>query len=199
MAQIGVFSGTFDPVHNGHIAFCLQTLSRGNLDKVVLLAEATPRGKQDVAPLEHRLSMLELAAQQHPKLEVLRVHSKRFTVAETLPELRQRFPGDELSLLVGSDVVRSLSQGWPGLGQLLAEMRLLVALRADDTPEHVEELLGQVRQRFPDTPLHARLIGSPHPHAASSRIRGQAAPGQLMAPVAAYIAEHRLYAGTSAA
>jgi nicotinate-nucleotide adenylyltransferase len=194
MARVGIFSGTFDPVHKGHIAFCLAAMQAGRLDRVVLLPEPEPRGKVGVAPLAHRRAMLELAIQNQPGLEVLQLPGRRFTVAETLPELERRFASDELSLLIGSDVVRSLERGWPGQERLLASMGLIVGLRAGDTEERLRRQLAVVAGRSPRSPLRVTFIGSPHAAAASSRIRENANAAGLMPAVAAYIATHQLYA-----
>ena len=196
MARIGIFSGTFDPVHKGHIAFCLAAIAAAGLDRVVLLPEPEPRGKDHAAPLAHRLAMLRLAIQTEPSLDVVTLPGQRFSVAETLPELQRRFAGDELSLLVGSDVVRSFEHGWPGLPQLLGHMRLVIGLRGNDTQTDMEQALAAVSRRFPAVPyIRSILVGSPQPLAASSavRARGPRAAG-VAPPVAAYIATHQLYA-----
>ena len=154
------------------------------LDRVVLLPEPEPRGKQ-CASLGHRLAMLELAIAGRSGLSVLRPGSRRFTVAQTLPELREAFPGDELTLLVGSDVVRGIAS-WPGAAQLLAQLRLVVGLRGADTAASVAKSLHSIPEaRF-------TVVASPHPHAASSVIR-RGVPRLVLEPVAAYISQNQLY------
>ena len=195
MAGIGIFAGTFDPVHSGHIAFCQAALRAADLERVVLLPEGSPRGKTRVTSLAHRRAMLELVSAADSRLEVLTLPSKRFSVAETLPQLQQRFAGHPLSLLIGSDVVRTFADRWPDLGALVAEMELIIGLRAGDTPAEMERLLHALQQAFPATPIRYRFIGSPHARAASSQIRARGVPAPHLTPlVAAYIAAHRLYA-----
>ncbi|HSW98998.1 MAG TPA: nicotinate-nicotinamide nucleotide adenylyltransferase [Candidatus Saccharimonadales bacterium] len=185
MARVGIFPGTFDPVHEGHIAFALQALQAAGLDRVVLVPEPWPRGKQCTA-LAHRAAMLELAVAAHPQLSVLRATSRQFTVARTLPELQASFPQDKLALLLGSDVLRGLAR-WPGLAALLAQMELVAGLRASDTVTQADTLLRSLAgARF-------TIIESPHPHATSSVVR-QGAHRQAMEPVAGYILQNQLYA-----
>ncbi|HEX7963839.1 MAG TPA: nicotinate-nicotinamide nucleotide adenylyltransferase [Candidatus Saccharimonadales bacterium] len=193
MARIGIFSGTFDPVHKGHIAFCRAALEEASLDRIVLLPEPEPRGKAHAAPLAHRRAMLELAVQEEPQLSVLQLGGKRFTVAGTLPELERLLPGEELSLLLGSDIVRSFEAGWPNLGELLKRMRLVIGLRAHDSQGDVEAVLARVRQQTGVAPRYA-VIGSPLAHTASTTIRTHQATRQVTPRVAAYIAAHQLYA-----
>src|SRR5437868_3133041 len=107
MARIGIFPGTFDPVHKGHIAFCLSAAARANLDSVILLPEAEPRRKQPRATFAHRWNMIQEAVADYAQIDARTLPSRQFTVAETLPELRALFPGMQLVLLAGSDVAQS--------------------------------------------------------------------------------------------
>jgi nicotinate-nucleotide adenylyltransferase len=185
MARVGIFSGAFDPVHQGHIAFCLSALPAAGLDRVVLLPEAEPRGKH-CTPIEHRVAMLELAVAAHPELSVMQAESRQFIVAKTLPELRAAFPKDELYLLLGSDVAHGLAH-WPALSALLDEMHLVVGLRRADTSEQATALLT-------DIPGARYIVAdSPLPHAASSAIREGTTGPELMPVVATYITQHQLY------
>jgi nicotinate-nucleotide adenylyltransferase len=184
MAKIGIFSGTFDPVHDGHIAFALGAQQAAGLDRVILLPERCPRGKADCTPLTHRAAMLELAVRPHPQLAVLQVQSEQFLVARTLPELRALFLHDELFLLLGSDVAKGLPY-WPSLSALLDEMQLIIGVRGRDEQGALTALLAAVpgvRNIF--TP-------SPQPHATSSSVREGTA--SALPAVTAYIAAHDLY------
>jgi nicotinate-nucleotide adenylyltransferase len=190
MPRIGIFSGTFDPVHAGHIAFCQAALEQGGLTKVILLPEAEPRDKQGVTPLKHRVAMLRLAIQDESGFEVLELPQRQFSVADTLPELSQRFPKDELVLLVGSDVVQTFSFRWPGLEQLLEQMELIIGLRRHDTPADIDALVQQLTLK-----VRYQCIPSPQAHAASARVRlGQHGVLDLDPKVANYIAKQQLYA-----
>ena len=199
MARIGIFSGTFDPVHSGHIAFCTAALAAAGLDRILLVPEPCPRGKAHVGSLEHRRAMLELSVRGEPRLSVLELPGERFTVAETLPHLEERFCGDDLYLLLGSDVVRTFTHGWPDLEKLLARMRLVIGLRAGDNPGAVQGLLDVVRQRHPALVIHATVIDSVHAYATSTSVRTAAGPATPLHPqVAAYITTHQLYAAVPA-
>lgn len=198
MARIGIFSGTFDPVHHGHVAFCKVALAEAALDTVLFLPEPEPRRKVQCATLAHRTTMLELALQNEPQLQVLQLASRRFTVAETLPELRRHFPQDELFLLLGSDVVQSFREGWPDVATLLQDMSLIIGLRAGDSRAGVAQALVTLQQQLPSVTVRATIVSSPHAAAASSGIRERGSLGEpihhLAPAVAAYIATHQLYA-----
>src|SRR5258706_15577528 len=102
--HIGIYSGTFDPVHPGHVAFALETLQTCKLDEVIFLPEQTPRDKQAVTDLSHRIALLERALADEPNMRVLKLRSPQFTVADTLPEIYAALKDTQLTLLVGSDV-----------------------------------------------------------------------------------------------
>jgi len=195
MARIGIFSGTFDPVHTGHIAFALAAVTTGKLDRVVLLPESEPRGKQQVSPLPQRLAMLQLAVADYPSLEVLELGGRRFNVNDTLPELIQRYPGDSLSLLLGSDVVETFTYRWPGLERLLRAMELLIAVRSQQSRAEVEQRLQSLEQAYPGVRVRYVFVDSAHSYVASSQVRmTRTNASELLPPaVAMYIATHQLY------
>jgi nicotinate-nucleotide adenylyltransferase len=201
MARIGIFSGTFDPVHVGHIAFCKAAAQAAGLSKVILLPEARPRYKQPHTPYTHRVAMLKLAIQHEPGLEVLQLADEQFTVTHTLPQLQQQFPEDELYLLLGSDVAHGITKGWPGLETLLGRMQLIVGVRGQQTPHSVQGLLQTLRQMYPQTNVRATIVQSPHAYAASSRVRAALPAAQqtsVIPTVAEYISAYNLYAGAAA-
>lgn len=191
--KIGILPGTFDPVHAGHIDFALAALAACQLDRVVLLPETTPRDKTAVAGLAERVAMLKLAINVDSRLEVVVLKSSPFTAEQTLPELRQLYPGDELTLLLGSDVAYGLVQKWPGLEVLLKEMRLAVGLRIGDQKQEIEDILADLSQQWHLAPRNLCIL-SPRPQVASTKVRaGDHEITDLDPSVAAYITTHKLY------
>lgn len=191
MARIGIFPGTFDPVHKGHIAFCLSAAAYAGLDSVMLLPEPEPRRKQPRATFAHRWNMIQEALANHPQIDAQALRSQQFTVAETLPELRALFPNEQLVLLLGSDVAQSLRH-WPGIRELLQETEIVVGLRGQDTPLHVAEQLAHIRREH-GVQAVCTIVSNEYPHLASTHIRSRASTQGLMEPVAAYISQNQLY------
>ena len=185
-ARIGIYSGTFDPVHAGHIAFATATASQLELDEIVLLPEERPRSKQNVTAISHRTALLEKATETIPQLHVLRLESPQFSVQETLPELRVHFPRAQLVLLVGSDVVRSLLR-WPSIALLLREMPLAIGIREDSDAQEITATLQAA-----SLPVRFTLIETDHSHLTSSQVRrGEA--GFYNSAAAEYAHTHSLY------
>lgn len=128
MKRVGIYAGTFDPVHNGHIAFALEAAEKHDLDKVFLLVEPNPRRKQGVKALEHRVKMVEQAVKDYPKLGTIHIDQARFTVHETTPILKSRFEPAELYLLIADDVLKHLIS-WPHVDELYQNFTFIVAAR----------------------------------------------------------------------
>lgn len=166
MKRIGIYSGTFDPVHAGHISFALQALEQAGLDEIYFLPERRPRGKADVEHFGHRVAMLKRASRPHRHLHVLELEDISFTVATTLPRLQKRFAKDQLVFLVGSDVAQYLPQ-WPNSKQLLQQVELVVGVRAADSMTITQELI----QKWHIQPLALTVFDSHAAHISSRKIR----------------------------
>ena len=121
--KIGVFGGTFNPIHVGHLSLATQFADQLGLDRVLLIPTAIPPHKpaQDLAPAEHRLNLCRLAAKTDPRfvpcdLE-LRREGPSYTVM-TLRELRNTYPKeDEFFLLMGSDMFLTF-ESWFMAGEI---------------------------------------------------------------------------------
>lgn len=135
MKRIGIYGGSFNPVHAGHIAFALQALEAAQLDAVYFVPERRPRHKQGVEHFGHRVAMLKRASKPHRRLHVLEIEDMRLSVAITLPRLQKHFSGAELVFLLGSDVAPHVPE-WANAKQLLKH-ELVVGVRADQQAEKV--------------------------------------------------------------
>lgn len=180
MRKIGIFSGTFDPIHHGHLTFAKVAADEVSLDKVYFLIEPEPRNKQAVTDYNHRQAMLQLAIKNQPALDLLEVSTKQFDLEHTLPELQSRFNEDQLYLLMGSEV-NSLSN-WPGIDKV-SKLSFIIAARSDHS--------------LPKVPSHIqyRMLRSELPAISSSQIRNNPnkATKLTVQSVAGYIHQHKLY------
>ena len=112
-SQIGVFGGTFDPPHFGHLIVARDAVDELALDRVLLVLSARPphRSRADVTPAAVRWAMLEAAVADDPLLEASDLETRRpgpSYTADTLAELRRRDPAAQLVLLMGVDQWRQL-------------------------------------------------------------------------------------------
>jgi nicotinate-nucleotide adenylyltransferase len=133
-SRIGLLGGTFDPIHNGHIAIAKTVLQQLKLDKLFLIPAGNPWQKSEFTESKHRLEMTKKAGQDLEKVEVLDIEVNKtgptYTF-ETLQELHEKYPNSEFVLILGSDAVAGFDT-WkePNLVKTLA--RIYVVQRAVD-------------------------------------------------------------------
>lgn len=116
MRKIGIYGGSFDPVHNGHIHLARTALKCFSLDEVIFVpARVSPfkQNKRDVTPDRDRLAMLRLAVDREINMSVsdyeLMQESISYTVY-TIRHMKEVYPYDTLVLLMGSDSLMSFNR-----------------------------------------------------------------------------------------
>ncbi|MFI5271100.1 MAG: nicotinate-nicotinamide nucleotide adenylyltransferase [Candidatus Saccharimonadales bacterium] len=194
--RIGVYAGTFDPVHTGHITFALQAMKAANLDHVYFLPERKPRGKKNVEHYAHRVAMLSRALKPHPKFHELEMVEMQFTVSRTLPFLHKKFEGDTLVFLFGSDVVRHIGK-WPNSSQLLKDGEFIIGLRNKDKSKEIKNIVSDWKSH----PSSVYIVTSYAPEITSRKIRGALRSKQqtsgLLKSVEKYSGSNWLYVSLS--
>ncbi|MDR0885795.1 MAG: nicotinate (nicotinamide) nucleotide adenylyltransferase [Clostridiales Family XIII bacterium] len=207
-AKIGVFGGSFDPVHIGHLMLAEHMLEAGGLDKVIFMPTYIQPFKQDnqTASSENRLQMLRLATSDNARFEVSDVELRRASVSYTidsLRELQQEYPQDNIYFIVGVDIFR-LIRKWYKFEELVSEFSFLVGVRPGYDISEVSELITDIQRDFQ---TDIRLIENPLIDIASSNIRNRMKLGflagadsvqyELPASVYDYIYAHGIYEGTT--
>jgi nicotinate-nucleotide adenylyltransferase len=184
VSAIGLLGGTFDPVHNAHLAMARAALEHLRLDQVLFIPTGAPKYRRPaIASGEHRIAMLRLALAGHEKLAIdareLAPEASGYTV-DTLRSLRAELGAVALHLLMGADQY--------------------VKLGSWHRPDEVAKLAAIAVFARPGVKLEdkVRLIPMEPMHVSASEIRARAARGEdlsaLVPPaVANYIARHRLY------
>lgn len=174
--RVGIFSGAFDPVHNGHIAFALEACHAARLDKVFFLVEPHPRHKQGVKALEHRLNMVRLAIDDYAQLGVIVLDHNRFNIHETWPQIEARFADAEIVMLLGDDVFWRLSR-WPEIESLVQSTSFAVGVRRRTTEElrHHMQIVEDTRH----IKIRYSVFQAAHNNVSSSQIRHALKSNQL--------------------
>jgi nicotinate-nucleotide adenylyltransferase len=188
--------GTFDPVHNGHLAAARQLREVADLDQVWLVPNAQPPHRSDppLAPAEDRMRMVELAVEDQPGLLASRVEVDRGNISytiDTVRELARRFPGQRFELLLGSDAALQI-RSWHEASALLAETNFVIFNRPETS------LAPQTMHELGFAPARTRVVHLDTPAIAAHQIRDRLARGApiddlVPARVAAYIREKGLY------
>ena len=109
--RIGIYGGTFDPIHYGHLLLAESARQQMRLDEVLFVPAGIPPHKRDwvLAPDEHRLAMLELAIAGNPTFRIERFEIDKPTVSytvHTVEYIQRQNPNAELFLLLGEDMLR---------------------------------------------------------------------------------------------
>lgn len=143
--KVGLFGGTFDPVHNGHIAIARSFLDSGFIDELWILPSPSPPHKSEkpVTPLADRKRMLELAFSGFENVQISEIEATlplpSYTI-QTIQFLKEYFPETRFYLCIGGDSLEEF-ETWHQPDEILNETELLVAERPDtdyhDLPETV--------------------------------------------------------------
>ena len=199
---MGILGGTFNPPHIGHVACAQAALAGLGLDRVLLMPVAQPPHKEagEDPGVEHRLAMCRLAAAGDPRMEVSTLEIERggpsYTV-DTLRELHQANPQDELTFVAGGDMATSLP-AWREPEEILRLARFAVAERETADRTAVEGALSALAGRE-----RVVFFDMPRVDVSSSALRRSLGEGvgvrDLMPDaVARYVDEHGLYRATVA-
>lgn len=144
MTRIGVFGGTFDPPHLGHLILAADAVTQLNLDRLLWVLTPDPPHKLglDIRPVEVRLQLVCAAIADNPQFELSRVDLDRegphYTV-DTLRLLKERYPSDDLIYLMGEDSLRDLP-GWRDPEGFLANCTEIGVMRRPGTQVDLDAL-----------------------------------------------------------
>ena len=199
--RIGIFGGTFDPIHMGHLILAEQCRDQAKLDEVWFLPSYHPPHKaaQAVTRFEQRCDMIELATAGHPAFRLERIEkelSPPSYTSETLAALRERHPDARFDLLMGSDCLPDLP-GWYQPDRVLGQAGLVVVPRPGVmlwTADRLARALG-----VDPAAVRLQIAACPMIEIASRELRRAVADGmsiRYLVPraVEEYIRERKLYA-----
>lgn len=207
--RLGIYGGSFDPVHLGHLLVAESCREQARLDRVLFVPAATPPHKQGrrLAAAADRKAMLALATGGQPAFEVVSAELDRGGVSwtvDTLEALAAAHPTDSLHLILGPDAIAGLPT-WRAPGRILELATLLAVEREglDDigavvTGQPLLELLGAAKARQ----IAADRVICPAVGIRSTQLRAAVAVGRSIryrtpAAVERYIATHELYRSPS--
>ena len=184
--RLGIFGGSFDPLHIGHLIVACEALHRESLDRVLVVPTGRPPHKsRELAPIEHRLAMVRLGIVGVTGLEASDVEARSETAytVDTLRWAARAFDDPELFLIIGKDSLGELHT-WREPDEVLRLSTLLVYRRRDADP-------GAVSHPH-------RMLDGDAIDVSSSSLRRRIAEGApirfwVPEPVRRYIERHGLY------
>ena len=194
----GLFGGTFDPPHIGHLILAAEAGAQLDLDRLLWILTPDPPHKQGqlITPLEHREAMVKLAIRDNPRFEFSPVEIDRpgpqFAV-DTVKIIAEKNPGTELVYIIGGDSLRDLPT-WHRPADLVGMLDSVGVLRRPG--DSID--LPALEKIIPGLTAKVRFLEAPLLDIAAHEIRQRVADGRpfryfLPAPVYDYIVNHNLY------
>ena len=194
MERFGIYGGTFNPIHNGHLHLIRAACAQLSFDRLLVVPANIPPHKAatDLASKRDRLEMARLATAGMPGVWVsdieLRARGKSYTVL-TLERVRALFPECRFTLLMGADMLESFDR-WHRWQDILKLADIAAFARNEGEEALLERkaaLIGRARVvRVEPLPLSSTLVRE-------KVRRGEDISGLVPEPVAAYIYEKGLY------
>jgi len=196
--RIGIFGGTFDPPHHGHLILAAECYDQLALDRLLFVLTPSPPHKQGklVSPTEDRLELLVAAIRRDPIFELSRVDIDRpppHYAVDTVNLLAREYPGAEMIYLMGGDSLADLPD-WHAPDKFLAACdEIGVMCRPGEEVD-----LSALDRQLPGLAEKVRFVQAPLLEISSSEIRRRAAGGRhfrhyLPDPVYEIILEKGLY------
>lgn len=196
--KLGIFGGTFDPIHNAHLFVAESARLLEGLDRVLFVPTGTHHYRdKPQAEASHRCAMILGAIESNPAFELdhtdLRENASGYT-ADLLPRLHAKYPGADLTFVIGADSL--VSANWVRLDEVLEALeRFAIAPRAGVGADALARVIAAI-------PPHLRervsTLNLPEIPESSTLIRSLIAQGRSIRylvpePVWQYVVAHRLY------
>lgn len=208
--RLGIFGGSFDPPHIGHLLVAQDAIEALSLDQLMVVPAATqPLKQQHRTSAVHRLAMVQRCFEGVPRVIVDSIEMDRGGLSfmvDTVDHYRRSNPSAVIHLLVGEDVVASLPR-WREPQRLLSMVELVVLTRAEPPVSAPDPISGSRPQDGhggrPTGIPSARYLATRRVDVSSTEIRarvgaGRSIRGFVSDTVAAYIASTALYLGDAA-
>ncbi len=131
MKKYGIFGGSFNPIHYGHLMICEYIKEEMGLDKVIFIPTGNPPHKDLGVSAEDRYEMVRLAISPNPDFEISDIETTRVNLSytvDTIRELKEIYKEEKLYFLIGLDSLFQLKT-WKKIGDLSQEIEFVVALR----------------------------------------------------------------------
>ena len=197
-SRIGLFGGTFDPPHLGHLILASEAQRQLCLTRLLWILTPEPPHKQDqdITPVEDRLAMVQLAIADNPAFELSRIELERpgphYTL-DTIKLVAEQNPGADIVPVIGGDSLENLPT-WHKPNELLYACHWIGVMRRPNEEPNLDEL----ERKLPGISSKVHYVDAPLLEIASREIRSRIAEGKsvryyLPESVQEYIEQHHLY------
>ncbi|NMW85582.1 nicotinate-nucleotide adenylyltransferase [Peptoniphilus sp. AGMB00490] len=171
MKKYGIFGGTFNPIHYGHLMICEYLKEELNLDKVIFIPTGSPPHKDLYVSAKDRYEMVKLAISSNPSFEISNIETNRVKLSytvDTVKELKKIYKEEKLYFLIGLDTLFELKT-WKKIEELSKEIEFVVALR----PKYIdiEEINRELKFLQENYNTKVKIIHTPLYEISSTELR----------------------------
>ncbi|MBQ6559905.1 MAG: nicotinate-nicotinamide nucleotide adenylyltransferase [Erysipelotrichaceae bacterium] len=135
--KIGIYIGSFDPVHKGHIRLARHLLKKHYVDHLLIVPTGNYWNKQDLTPIEERVGLLKLFENEDLEIET-EYNSLPYTY-QLLRKLKERYPDDELDLILGADNLLHF-EDWKNAWEIMKYPWIILKRDGIDIRQNMERL-----------------------------------------------------------
>lgn len=197
--KVGIFGGTFNPVHTAHLIIAETAREEAGLDDVLFVPSGCSYLKNisEILPARERVNMTGLAIEDNPHFALSTIEIDRggnSYTCDTLTELKERYPEQEYYLIVGADNLFTMEQ-WKDAEAVFQNAKILAAVRGDRKRDDMEGKIAQLKEKYG---ADISLLDVRHLDISSSMIRKRVAEGRSIRyivpdKVREYILKNHLY------
>ncbi len=199
--KIGIFGGSFDPIHNGHLYMAGQVLKEYELDKIIFIpaGHSPNKPEKEMTPAGIRLKMVQIATEGRNYLEASSMEvdsAKRSYTYRTMQKLSEIYADDELYFIMGADSLDYFDQWYHP--EIICQLATVLVVNRDDfSTEDLSNKIGQIQCLFP---ADIRIVHCEKYDISSHELRDMIANGEnvsdfIPGDVLSYIKEQKLYRG----
>lgn len=199
MKKVGIFGGTFNPVHMAHLLIAEIAREDAGLDDILFVPSGCSylKDASEILPAKDRINMTGLAIGDNPHFALSTIEIDRggnSYTCDTLKELKERYPNQEYYLIIGADNLFTM-EGWKDVEYIFANAKILAAVRGSKKRADMEEKMAQLQEKYA---AEIKLLDVRHVDISSSMIREKVAAGRsirYMVPekVREYILKNHFY------
>lgn len=199
MSKIGIFGGSFDPIHNGHLSIAKAALKECDLRHVILMPTKVSPFKvgHKMASSQDRVSMAELIANKNSDFVVSTIEAFDDRISytyETMELFTNEYPDDDIYFIMGTDSFLSI-KGWYKWEALVRKYAIIIGVRPGYKEHEMLELKNELEKNY-DAEIH--VLSNTEKDISSTEIRnmirkGESITGLVPYEIERYIYEHRLY------
>lgn len=198
MKRYGIFGGTFNPIHSGHLMIAEFLREESNLDKILFIPTGSPPHKDLNVSAIDRFNMVKKATENNDKFEISDIETKRINLSytvDTIKELKNILKDIKLYFLIGLDTLFELKT-WKKIDELSKEIEFIVALRPNYI--NIDEINKEILFLKNNYETEIKIVQTPQLEISSTSLRKRIVEGKSLKylipdEVIEYIEENNLY------